>query len=383
MHKLIKSGPSRLAGFATLAALTASYSGVAEANTPFIEHFSKVSTIASTIPANGDLNPYGVAIVPKSIGDLKKGNILVSNFNNSENLQGQGTTIVQITPKGVMSTFATIDAATLPGACPGGVGLTTALTVLKRGWVIVGSLPTTGPDAAFSGAGCLIVLDSNGRPVRTIAGPNNEINGPWDLASFDRDDQATLFVTNVLNGNVTSRGGSVVNAGTVVRLHLNVPQPDTLNLGGDGLGGPTVTDARIIGSGFSEKTDPAALIIGPTGLAFDPKTRVLYVADTINNRISAIPNALKRRHTAYAGEDVTANGNLTQPLGLALAPNGDILTVNGGDGNSVETSPEGTQLETFELIPNGGGALFGLAVAHHEKGIYFVNDNNNTLMLFH
>src|ERR1035441_130719 len=75
--------------------------------------------IASTVPANGDVNPYGIAIVPVSVVDLTAGNILISNFNNSSNLQGTGTTIVQITPRGTQSLFAQIDAATLPGACPG------------------------------------------------------------------------------------------------------------------------------------------------------------------------------------------------------------------------------------------------------------------------
>src|ERR1039458_4922370 len=102
-----------------------------------------ITKIASTIPSNGDLNPYGVARVPTTTGSLTKGNILVSNFNNSANLQGTGTTIVQISPSGSVSLFAQIGADKLPGPCPGGVGLTTALSVLRSGWVIVGSLPTT------------------------------------------------------------------------------------------------------------------------------------------------------------------------------------------------------------------------------------------------
>ena len=60
----------------------------------------QILTVASTVPPNGDVNPYGVAIVPNTIGNLQAGNILVSNFNNSANLQGTGTTIVQITPGG-------------------------------------------------------------------------------------------------------------------------------------------------------------------------------------------------------------------------------------------------------------------------------------------
>src|SRR5579884_3062814 len=93
-----------------------------------------IKVVASTVPNNGDVNPYGLVAVPTTVGSLVAGNLLVSNFNNSANLQGTGTTIVQITPNGEVSLFAQIDAAKLPGPCPGGIGLTTALVALKSGW---------------------------------------------------------------------------------------------------------------------------------------------------------------------------------------------------------------------------------------------------------
>jgi hypothetical protein len=49
-----------------------------------------VATLGSTVPANGDVNPYGVALVPRTVGKLVEGRFLVSNFNNSANLQGTG-----------------------------------------------------------------------------------------------------------------------------------------------------------------------------------------------------------------------------------------------------------------------------------------------------
>ena len=66
----------------------------------FISHFHKISTIASTVPGNGDVNPYGVAVVGRSQGHLHRGSVLISNFNNKKNLQGTGTTIVQVSPGG-------------------------------------------------------------------------------------------------------------------------------------------------------------------------------------------------------------------------------------------------------------------------------------------
>jgi hypothetical protein len=104
------------------------------AQPPFISGFTTFSPVSSTVPGNGDINPYGVAVIPATIGMLKQGNILVSNFNNSSNLQGTGTTIVQISPKGKLSLFAQLNSKKLPGACPGGVGLTTALGVPGQLW---------------------------------------------------------------------------------------------------------------------------------------------------------------------------------------------------------------------------------------------------------
>jgi hypothetical protein len=106
----------------------------------YIGPLNTVTSVASTVPANGDVNPYGLVRVDHSVGKLVRGNLLVSNFNNGSNLQGTGTTVVQITPEGAVSQFAQINADSLPGACPGGVGLSTALEVLFKGWVIVGSL---------------------------------------------------------------------------------------------------------------------------------------------------------------------------------------------------------------------------------------------------
>ena len=96
---------------------------------PFLSHLKTVTNIASTIPANGDLNPYGIVEVPQTEGSLVRGDTLVSNFNVASNLQGTGSTIVQISPSGQVSLFSQLSGA-LPGRCPGGIGLTTALTVL-------------------------------------------------------------------------------------------------------------------------------------------------------------------------------------------------------------------------------------------------------------
>jgi len=336
---------------------------------PFLDRFDTVAQVASTVPANGDINPYGVAVVRHSVGALQRGNILVSNFNNSGNQQGTGTTIVQISPDGSMSLFAQINPASVMSECPGGVGLTTALVVLRRGWVIVGSLPTSDGMSATMQAGCLIVLNSQGQVVETLQG--GDIKGPWDMTALDKNDRAWLFVTSVLNGNVATGTPPPIDQGTVLRIPLTVPKQDE--------GMPTAGPTTIIGSGFPQTADPAALVIGPTGVGL-AKDGTLYVADSFNNQIVAIPDAVTRQTTAFTGAVVTFNGALNVPLGLTIAPNGDIITANAGDGNLVETTPKGSQVafRTVDTV-TGAGSLFGLAIVRGGQGIYFVDDGDNTL----
>ena len=354
------------------AGLLAGMAGSASASgfPAFVGPLHHTSVIASTVPANGDVNPYGVAVVPHSTGDLVRGDVLVSNFNDKANVQGTGTTIVQVTPGGKVSLFAQID-RNLP-SCPGGVGLTTALTVLSSGWVIVGSLPTQ--NGTVSGPGCLIVLDQFGNVQETFTGGG--INGPWDMASLDLGNKAVLFVTNVLNGTVAGNGKTVFR-GTVIRLVVKIPS----------MGLPFIKFDTTIGSGFPQALNSAALVLGPTGAGLGPNG-VLYVADNINNRIAGIPNALFRGSSAGTGFTVSKGHNLLAPLGLVIAPNGNVLTVNGGNGNLVETTPSGAQIAVRQLDNSGGpppgaGALFGLAVKPGHDAVYYVDDATNTLNLLH
>jgi hypothetical protein len=333
---------------------------------PFLASLHTIRTIASTVPANGDINPYGLALVQHSAGSLVAGDYLVSNFNAKSNDQGTGTTIVEITPAGKPSVFAELSAKTLPGSCPGGVGLTTALGILPGGYVVVGSLPTTNGMSATAKAGCLIVLNRDGKAVKTIAGP--KIDGPWDMATVTHGSTSTLFVSNVLSGGAKA-GLHVIDNSTVVRISLRTTG-----------GMPTVMSQQLVASRIPWRDDKAALVIGPTGLAL-AGNGTLYVADTLENRIIAIPNAMTR-NTALpdTGITVSAGGHLKQPLGLELAPNGDILTTNAGDGNIVETTPTGHQVAVSAGdAKSGAGSLFGLLIAPGGKGIIYVDDGLNTL----
>jgi hypothetical protein len=335
----------------------------------FIAPGTTVTEVGSTIPGNGDVNPYGVAVVQQSVGALVAGDVLVSNFNDGPppvGNQGLGTTIVELnpdqSPNAAPQVFAQINPSHLPGACPGGVGLTTALSILSGGWVVVGSLPTTN-GSTIAGPGCLIVLDSHGNVVETFSGGN--INGPWDMTAVNIGPFSELFFTNVLNGTVAN-GDSVTNGATVVRDILFRPA----------IGPPHLVVSTVIASGLAERLDPNALVVGPTGLALD-NNGALYVADTVNSKIDEIPNPFFRFTSAGTGTTVSSGGDLNGPLGLAATANGDLLAANAGDGNLVALTAGGTQIGEKVITPGGGGSLFGLAVSTNR--LFFVDDSENQL----
>jgi hypothetical protein len=343
-------------------------------STSFLSKIKKHELLTSTVPDNGDQNPYALLVAPVSAGTVQKNDVLVGNFNNKGNLQGMGTTIVDYRPSTQqLTTFATIP-ATLPG-CPGGVGLTTAMIMLKSGWVIIGSAPSTDGTTKTLGAGCLIVLDSSGKVADTISDPL--INDPWgNMAVIDNGDTANLFVSNVGFDVGTSGATTVHNKANVVRLDLSIPAG----------GKPVVTGKTVIADGLSSQADPSVFLIGPTGLVLGAKGQ-LYVSDAINNRVVSISDAATRTDSAGTGTKVTKGGFLNRPLALTSAPNGNLLVVNGLDGYVVEVDPASGKQLAKKLIdgdqaqtPPGSGDLFGIAIAPDGKSFYYVEDDMNTLV---
>src|SRR5262249_32767356 len=91
-HRTQRTRPRRRQSAATLAlacgvaALALAAAPAATAAGPFIGPFNNVQTLASTVPKNGDVNPYGVAVVPTSAGRLTAADTRVRNCNNHPSL---------------------------------------------------------------------------------------------------------------------------------------------------------------------------------------------------------------------------------------------------------------------------------------------------------
>jgi hypothetical protein len=362
-------------------ALIAATAGLASADDAFLPKIHRHITLASTIPDNGDVNPYAVIVAPVSAGKIHEGDVLVDNFNKITNLQGTGTTIVDYNP----STKETTLFAALPQhleQCPGGVGLSTAMAMLKTGWVIVGSTPSTDGSTKTKGPGGLLVLDSNGKLVDTWSGP--KINDPWgNMAVIDRGSTASLFISmagfDVPGPNVKdpATGHSVIiRKATVLRIDVAIPEGQP----------PKITNETVIADGFGQRADHDVFLIGPTGLALGPDD-TLYVSDALANQIVAIPDASTRTSSAGTGHPVAGGGLLHRPLALTIAPNGHLLCVNGTNGQVVEVDPSAGKILCAQWIDNdqaqnppGNGDLFGIAMMPDGGGFYYVEDDVNTLM---
>jgi hypothetical protein len=328
----------------------------------------------STVPANGDLNPYGVAFLPPGFpttvvapNTIQPGDVLVSNFNNSSNAQGTGSTIVDIPANGPVFQFFQYPNPSVV------VGLTTALNVLQRGFVLVGNFPS--PDKSgtcgTAGSGSIIVIDKSGNLVSEFTDPTNgTVQAPWDSALFDEGGEALYFVANALTAKI-------------VRYELDV-----------NAGGVTFENATVIASGYQHKCDAVTFVDAPTGLVYDSRKDVLYVASTLDNAVYAIDDAGERKHDGGIGRLVYQDPkHLHGALGLAMALNGHLLVTNNDavqinfDPNQpselVEFTVEGEFVDQIPIDPAPGGS-FGLAVENLGKvsKLAAVDDNVNLFLIW-
>ncbi len=317
----------------------------------------------STVPSNGDVNPYGVAFVPKNVqagGGLQPGDMLVSNFNDVDNLQGTGSTIVRVNSAGTVSTFYT--------APSGHAGLTAALGVLTNGVVLIGNLPTADGTSATIQPGSFSLLDRYGDFLGNFGTVPGSVDGPWGMAVDDLGSNGTgtayVFISNVLSGSIS-------------RFTISYT--------------PSALSAAVItlATGFDHRTDPAALVLGPSGLVYSASNDTLYVASSADNAIYAIATATQSPSAVTPTLFIQDSTHLHGPLDLAILPDGHFLVAN-SDGSNVdpnqpselvEYSTSGQFLAQMPVDPNNGGA-FGVAVNNMGWGTIrmgYVDDNTNRL----
>jgi hypothetical protein len=321
----------------------------------------------STLPQNGDVNPYGTAFTRLLIEDrphaiensvLQPGDLLVSNFNNNQNLQGTGTTIVRVDEHGRQTLF-------FQGSTQY-AGLSAALGILNDGTVLVGNLKTLDGTSATASAGAIQIISPSGMLLNVIA--NTAIDGPWGMAVNEHDRSVEVFISNVLNG-------------TIARLSFRHDR-----------GVLSLEKSTVIATALNHRPDPAALELGPSGLLYSGWNDTLYFASSADNAIYRIEHA----SSVGAGEAVPTllfqdDVHLHGPIDMASTPNGNLLVANSDGSNAdpnqpseiVEYTADGAFVAEFSVDPNNGGA-FGIATqpAGAVTRLAAVDDNANAVTIY-
>jgi hypothetical protein len=313
-----------------------------------------ITTIGSTVdPKNGDQNPYGLAIAPITAGKMTAGDLIICNFNDSANVQGNGTTIEILHPT--------------PGSTP----VQFVQDPNLKGCAALAPDGMDNPWAAAYSSDLAPFYTASGSLVSTLsAGP---WSGPWGEIFAVPPGGATpsFFVTS----NATS--------GTLVNVNV---------------AGTTFT-TTVTGFSINAGAVPGT-IYGAAGLTYDGANDILYVVDSNLNRVVAFA-----KYSTYGASAVTVGGAgftgpsaasasvvfsgapLNSPISAALLFNGDLVVGNTGDADGtnllIEIAPDtGKVVGTQNVDTGAAGALFGIATSGTTAAtakIYFNDDNDNTV----
>ena len=320
-------------------------------------------TLASLVAPNGDRNPFGIAVVPLSSGNLTAGNLLVAEFSDQTGTPGAGTTILQVNPASGKTTVFYQG-----GAVAGPVGI--AINPANDG-VWIGDYGSSADGTATND----LLISPSGQLKATFTdsttGGAASFIGVWGQGVSSSAGVVSFYYGNAGNATTGTGGGDVWRltphpAGAVNGQPLNS------------------TYAQIAtGQGETPAGGNAASAAGPQGFAFDPTSGTLYETNDADNTLYAIPDA------AAATAPVTVRvvyqgGELNSPENVAIDPlNGNLLVVNANNNRLLEITPGGKLVASRDLAKHqANGALFGLATGTDAAGnsvLYYGNSDTNTL----
>jgi hypothetical protein len=228
------------------------------------------TTVASLIAPNGDRDPFGIAVVPLTSGQLIAGNLLVAEFSDRNGTAGAGTTILQVNPAtGTSSVFFQ------GGPVAGPVGI--AINPTNDG-VWIGDYGSAADGTASND----LLITATGQLKATFTDASTmtaaSFLGVWGQGVSAANGTVSFYYGNA--GNATTGTGG----GDVWRLTPNPTGPAN--------GQPlNSTYARIAtGQGQTPAGGNAATAAGPQGFAF-AANGTLYETNDADNALYAIPGA--------------------------------------------------------------------------------------------
>jgi hypothetical protein len=312
--------------------------------------------IGSTIDGvYGQLNPYGLDVARSTAGLFTKGDLAVCNFNNNQNIQGTGYTIVALHPTpGSTPTLVAADPNTLVGC--------NALALAPNDTIWAAAF-SSNDNPVFSSSGTLLT-NFSGSPF----------NHPFGQAYAQPKKGAAAFYE--------SNAGD----GSIVRINLG-----------------SSMSTEVIATGFPVNGGQPGSILGPSGLQYEARHDALFVVDGTNNSVTVISKVssihagcLKvldrgRRFGGHCGSRARilySGAPLNGPISSALLFNGTLVVGNtldpDGKNLMIAINPGGHVLDVRNVDTGAAGALFGMVATGTNAAntkIYFNDDNDNNLQV--
>jgi hypothetical protein len=341
---------------------TASAGGLTDMKS-ILKKLTKDVEIGSTVDSkNGDTGPRAISLVHSTFG-LKKGQLLVCNFEDSAGTAGKGTTIEVFDPKPKSKPRTFVQSSKIEG-CVGN-----AATVAND---VYGAGMASGIAAQFNQSSKFQY--SYGSPIEE---PLDDADASCGLAYAPED----IYVSDAKTGAVIKLAKPPVSSGPA-------------------------TETQVI-AGFAVNKGSGWSALGPSGIQYNA-TRTgslcndtLYMVDGVDNTVVAISNASqllakneivvepggKKFKCAYASRTcatlVYSGSPLNAPVAQALLPNGNLIVANGKGGNTlVELTPTGKILATKTMDTNKSADIFGLLAEGTDDSntvLFYTDTSTNTL----
>jgi hypothetical protein len=331
--------------------------------TSILKKLTKDVEIGSTVdPKNGDMGPRAISVARSTFG-LKKGQLVVCNFDDSAGTAGKGTTIEVLDPD-PHSKPRTFTQSTKLEGCDGD-----AVTATNQ---LYGAGMVSGLVSRFSQTGKL--EKSHGSPIEAPFADADAFCGE----AYAPED---IYIADSKTGSILKLAFVPVSSGNVQITQV------------------------ITGFGVNKGSGWSAL--GPSGIQYN-STRTgtlcndtLYIVDGVDNTVVAISNASnllekneivvqpggKKFKCAHANKTcatlVYSGSPLNAPVASALLPNGNLIVANTQGGNKlVELTPTGKVLDTKTIDTSATADLFGLAAtgtSDSDTVLFYTDTKTNTL----
>ncbi|MGA8796862.1 MAG: hypothetical protein WB526_07330 [Candidatus Cybelea sp.] len=342
---------------------TGASSFVPDDTTSILKKLTKDVEIGSTVDRkNGDMGPRAISVARATFG-LKKGQLLVCNFDDSAGTAGKGTTIEVLDPD-PHSKPVTFTQSTKIEGCDGD-----AATATNQ---VYGAGLVSGLVSRFDQTGKL--EKSHGSPIQVPFADADAFCGE----AYAPED---IYIADSKTGSIIKLAFVPVSSGNV-RL------------------------TQVI-TGFGVNKGSGWSVLGPSGMQYDNRKTgslcndTLYIVDGVDNTVVAVSNAsnllekneivvqpggktFKCAHAKSTCATLVYSGSpLNAPVASALLPNGNLIVANTQGGNElVELTPTGKVLDTKTIDTSSVAHIFGLlatGTSDSNTVLFYTDTETNTL----